>query len=230
MQEIIRYQELDSELRKLEAELASSKNRKGAAEMQMYLKDGQNRLMKLEEISASLMAQYQKAISLYNDFIEKLEKFAKNIENANEDQKESLMSMLNNFNSTAENLENNISVFANKINSVSKEVEAIMNNAKKAKHNLEVYKINYSKEKENLDPQISKIKNELELQKKKVDSALLNVYSTKAEGKIFPIFVPETKGKCGGCRMEISAGKLSLLKSKGVVECENCGRLIYIQK
>ena len=66
MQEIILYQELDSKIRKLEQELASSKNRKGATEMQQHLKDGQAKLLKLENIAETLSEQYQKALNLNN--------------------------------------------------------------------------------------------------------------------------------------------------------------------
>lgn len=230
MQEIIKYQEIDSNLRKLENELGSSKNRKSAAEMQQYLKEGQNKLLKLEEVADSLMKQYQKATNLYNDFVQKLEQLTKAVDSDNGEKSAELEAMINNFTSTADNLENNISVLANKIAAANKEFELLMSNAKKAKHNLEIYKANYSKEKERLDPQINKLKVELEKQKTKVDSALLAKYLAKAESRLFPIFVSEANGKCGGCRMEISAGKLSVLKSKGIIECENCGRLIYIQK
>ena len=68
----------------------------------------------------------------------------------------------------------------------------------------------------------------MDKQKAKVDPKLMAKYASKSEGKIFPIFVPETNGRCGRCRMEISASKLSDLKSKGTVECENCGRIIYL--
>ena len=41
------------------------------------------------------------------------------------------------------------------------------------------------------------------------------------------VFVLEINGKCGGCRMEISAQKKAILKAEGRIECENCGRIIY---
>ena len=229
MQEIINYQKIDSELRKLENELVSSKNRKGAAEMQQYLKDGQNRIMKLEEAAKGLAAQYEKAIALYNDFISKLEQLAKNAETVEEAKAEELETAISNFMNTSEVLENNINILGNKISAVNKEFEGLMNNAKKAKHNLEIYKANYNAERQKLEPEITKLKSELAKQKSKVEPALLAKYNAKSESKLFPIFVPEAKGRCGGCRMEIPAGKLSDLKSKGAIECENCGRFIYAE-
>ena len=227
MQEMIKYQQIDTQIRKLNGELASSKNKKGAAEMQQYLKDGQAKLIRLEEVADNLTKQYEKAVKLYNDFISKLEVLTKSVDSLSLDKVSEIETTINSFKSNSETLENNINALANKIAQANKEVESLMNNAKKAKHNLEVYKTNYAKEKEQIEPEIAKLSKELLDQKAKVDKALLAKYTQKSEGKVFPIFVAETQGKCGGCRMEISASKLSDLKTKGVIECENCGRLIY---
>ena len=56
MQEIIKYQEIDTKIRKIKNEIESSKNKKGAAEMQQYLKDGQAKLLKLESVAKNLTA------------------------------------------------------------------------------------------------------------------------------------------------------------------------------
>ena len=224
MQEILKYQELDLKLKKLENELNSSTNKKSAGEMQQYLRDGQTRLVKLEETAKVLVEQYQKATALYNDFVNKLEALAKEVEGG---VKENIEAVLKKFSADAEKLDNHIINLANKIAAVNKEFESLMNNAKKARNNLEIYKANFAKEKAKYDPEIEKLKKELEVQKKKVNQALLQKYLVKAEGKNVAILVPETNGRCGGCRMEISGVKLSTLKSKGMIECENCGRIIY---
>ena len=227
MQEIIKYQQIDMQIKKLNNELASSKNKKGAGEMQQYLKDGQAKLLKLEEVAENLTKQYEKAVKLYNDFVNKLEILTKSVESVGLEKVEELENTINNFKTNSEALENNIGALANKMNQANKEIETLMNNAKKAKHNLDVYKTNYTKEKAQIEPEVAKLSKELLDQKAKVDKVLLAKYLQKSEGKTGPVFVPETNGKCGGCRMEISASKRSELKAKGVIECENCGRLIY---
>lgn len=227
MQEIIKYQEIDSKIRKLNSELAASKNKKGAGEMQQYLKDGQTKLLKIEEVAENLTKQYEKAVKLYNDFVNKLELLTKSVESAELSKMAELENTINTFKANSETLENNINALANKIAQTNKEFEALMNNAKKAKHNLEVYKANYSKEKEKIEPEIARLSKELLDQKAKVNPAVMAKYNSKSEGKVFPIFVPCVDGKCGGCRMEISASKKSELNAKGMIDCENCGRLIY---
>lgn len=229
MQEILKYQDLDLKLKKLEAELNSSVNKKSASDMQQYLRDGQTKLVKLEENAKVLIEQYQKATALYNDFLNKLEALSKEVESGVAIQNENLDAVLKKFSADAEKLDNHIVNLANKISVVNKEFESVMNNAKKARHNLEIYKANFAKEKEKYDPEILKIKKALEEQKKFVNQSLLNKYLAKAEGKNIVVFVPESAGRCGGCRMEISGVKLSDLKAKGMIECENCGRVIYLK-
>lgn len=229
MQEIIEYQEIDARLRKLEGELRMSTNRKNAGDMQQYLKDGQARLVKLEAVAKTISEQYEQAVKLYNEFMNKLEKLVKDADSVESDN-ETVSLALSKLMQTAESLDNHIAGLQNKVVAVNKEVENLMNNAKKAKHNLEIYKLNYNKEKEKLEPEINKLKAEIENMKKKIKPELLAKYNSKSEGKIFPVFVVALNDKCGGCRMQIPVGKMSIFKDKGFVECENCGRIIYQSK
>ena len=227
MQEIIKYQEIDMNLKKLESELRSSANRNKASEMQQYLKDSQNKLVSLDDNAKALAEQYDKAVKIYNDFATKLDNLIKEVDKASADKVDALNALVEKFSADAAKLENHISTLQGRMNAVAREVDNIMNNAKKAKHNLEVYRAQYAKEKEQLDPKINSLKQELAKQKEKVPADLLAKYNTKSDGKILDIFVPEINGRCKGCRMEISAGKMSKLSKEGVIECENCGRYIY---
>lgn len=227
MQEIIKYQEIDIKIKKLESELRSSLNRKNAADMQQYLKDSQTKLVSLDENAKSLSEQYEKAVSIYNDFAGKLENLIKEIDKAPADKIDALNAMVEKFSSDAVKLDNHISTLQGRMNAVARDVESIMNNAKKAKKNLEIYRTEYLKEKEKIDPELARLKQELAKQKEKVSADLLAKYNTKADGKILDIFVPVINGRCKGCRMEISAGKMSSLSNNGIIECENCGRYIY---
>ena len=227
MQEIIKYQEIDINIKKLEAELRSSANRKNAADMQQYLKDSQVKLVSLDENAKALSDQYNKAVAVYNDFVTKLENLIAEVDKASGDKIASLNALIEKFSADATKLDNHISSLQGRMNAIARDVDAIMNNAKKAKRNLEIYRSEYTKEKEKIEPELNKLKAELEKQKSKVSANLLAKYNTKADGKILDIFVPEINGRCKGCRMEISAGKMSALLSEGIIECENCGRFIY---
>lgn len=230
MQEIIMYQEIDAKLRKLENELRSSSNRKNAGDMQQYLKDSQAQLVKLENAAKTISEQYNQATALYNEFLNKLETLSKEVEKTDAKNIDAVKQTLEKLTKTSIQLDSHIEALQQKIVAINKNVESLMNNAKKARHNLEIYKMNYNKEKEKVEPELNKLKTELESLKKKVKPELLAKYNAKSEGKVFPVFVSAMDNKCGGCRMVIPAAKMSALKDRGFIECENCGRIIYIEK
>lgn len=227
MQEIIKYQELDIKVKKLDAELKSSANRNNAIEMQQFLKDVQTKLVSLDNNAKALSEQYEKSVAVYNEFIKKLDNLVKEVDSANGEKSASLVAVIEKFSNDADKLENHISSLQGRMNAVSRDVDNLMNNAKKAKHNLEIYKAAYAQEREKIEPQITALKADLVKQRSKVSPDLLEKYDAKADGKISDIFVPEINGRCKGCRMEISAGKMSLLNTNGIIECENCGRYIF---
>lgn len=227
MQELLKFQNIDAELRKVSAGLFSSQNRKKANEMQQYLKDIQNKLFSLDENAGLVASQVEKVKQEYNDIVLKIE----NVLKANAASSEELERSENEVVRLSERLskiEKDLNNLQTKLVLINKDFEALMKNAKTARGNLNYYKQEYNKQKAQFEPQIEKLKAELEEQKKKVKPELLQKYYAKAEGKIFPIFVPLKDNRCGGCRMEVPAGKIKDLQTKKIIECENCGRIIYL--
>ena len=107
--------------------------------------------------------------------------------------------------------------------------EEIMKKSKLGREKFDGYKAKYTKLKADVEPKIAELKAQLAKIQKDIDSKLYQKYMQKRENRIFPVFVALTENKCGGCRMEISASKLGAMKNNefGVIECENCGRIIY---
>jgi len=98
--------------------------------------------------------------------------------------------------------------------------------ARAAKSSLEKSKTEFGVAKAETEQKIAGIRAELAELEKTADKTLLQKYKQKRNEKA-NVFVLEINGKCGGCRMEISAEKKAKLKADGRIECENCGRIIY---
>lgn len=226
MQEILKYQDIDLKIKKIEGEILSSECRQNAGKMQQYLKDSQTKIMQLESSSGKVVDTYKKATKLYNEFVEKLSELNKKIEGATLENIDGLKELVSKYYDILSKLEREISNMSNQINSINREFDNVMKNARTARKNLEVYKDEYNKLKETKEPEILALKKELDALKTKVNPELLKKYLAKREGKQ-PVFVPEKDGRCGGCRMEIPGIKLNELLSGGHIECENCGRVIY---
>lgn len=225
-QEMIKYQELDAKLRKLEKELAEIPERKKAAEMQNLLKDGQLRLASLEGNAQKSIENFEKAKSYYNELIIKVEALSKAIEGANLEKIKELQQTKNNFYLMIDKLEKELVKINAQLVMVNNEYNTIIKNAKSAKANLDLYKTKFAANKEALEPKIAAVKKELTEASKAIDKTILEKYKLKRENK-FPVFVRNVNGTCGGCRMAISASKMRDLNSNNFTECENCARIIY---
>ena len=228
IKEILEYQKLDGEIRKIEAEVKNSEDRKNATKMQDYLRDSQAKLVSLEKTSEKLVALYKKATLAYNDFAEKLDKLLKEGTGDSAEAVTARLEKANAFMLASAKLEKDLESLTASISKVNSDFDSIMKNSKTAKANFEVYKNRFNELKAKNEPKLLELKNKRDALKTKIDADLLSKYVHKAESK-YPVFVPVCDDKCGGCRMAISGTKLKQLKEKGAIECENCGRIIFLQ-
>lgn len=226
---ILEYQKIEGLVIKLENELAKSSDREKATEIQKELKNYHSRLVVLEENAKKVNNAYSVAIKKYQEYNEKLAELEKQVETASDDKVDFFEKAYKDFVNIANALEKEIAKMHNDIQQINHEYEEIMKRSRLGREKFDGYKAKYTKLKSELEPQIAENKDKLAKLQKEIDAKLYQRYSQKRENRIFPIFVPLTDNKCGGCRMEISASKLGAMKSNefGVIECENCSRIIY---
>ena len=229
LENILKYQEIESKLIAEESELSKSKDREKAAEIQQILKNQRSRIVELENQAAKVNASYKKATEKYAEFLKKLEALEKEMESADSSKVAVYEKAYKDFSAVANSLEKDIASIYSLIQEISKEYEGIMKKSKEDRAKFDKYKTAYDKLKAEKEPKITALKEELAKQVKSIDSKLLNIYNQKRDSKMFPVFVAIAAKKCGGCRMEISASKLGQMKTNeyGVIECEICGRFIY---
>lgn len=226
---ILEYQKIEGTIIKLENELAKSTDREKASEIQKELKNYHSRLVVLEENAKKVNSAYSIAIKKYQEYNEKLAELEKMVETGSDEKVDLYEKAYKDFLNIAGGLEKEITKMHNEIQQISHEYEEIIKRSKVGREKFDVYKAKYTKLKNELEPQITENKEKLAKLQKEIDSKLYQKYAQKRESRIFPVFVPLTDNKCGGCRMEISASKLGAMKSNefGVIECENCARIIY---
>ena len=229
LDKILEYQTVESELISLEGEITKSKDRERAAEIQQNLKNQHAKLLALENSAKIVGDQYKKATEMYEEYLNKLAKLEEEVKAAEPEKAELYAKMYKDFATVSSSLERDIQNIYASVQQISKDYEDIIRKSKTDREKFDRYKASYSKLKAELEPKIAEVKSKLESLSKGIDPKLLSVYKQKREGRIFPVFVALATNKCGGCRMEISASKLGQMKTNnlGVIECENCGRLIY---
>ena len=229
LENILEYQEIEGKLVAEENELLKSKDREKVAEISQLLKNQHARILTLEAQAQKVNDSYKKATAKYEEFLKKLEVLEKEMESADSSKIAVYEKAYKDFASVANALEKDIANIYNHIQQISKEYEEIIKKSKSDREKFDKCKASFAKLKAEKEPKIEELKSKLQTAKSKLDQKLLNVYLQKREAKKFPVFVALISNKCGGCRMEISASKLGQMKTNdyGVIECENCGRLIY---
>lgn len=109
--------------------------------------------------------------------------------------------------------------------------EGIGGELKDKKKELKDYELEYNSIVANLAKEIEKAGVDLEELKRTVDLKLYSRFKAIAE-KSGGVGIVEIKdGVCGGCQVTLSAFVLEKVwGGKGIVSCENCGRMFYFPK
>lgn len=226
MKNMLKYQEIDQEIARLESEMNQNGDRKNAIKFQNLLRDYQAKLMELNQKAKSLNEEFDKLRGVFNQMAENLEVVGKNLAVKDEKKIDGLIDANDAITNNLMRLEKKISSIVAGCTTVQNDYNTIMKNARTAKTNMEKFKESYATAKEAIEKQIVELKKEQEKLEKVADKTLLGKYKHQRSEKP-NVIVAEIGGKCGGCRMEISAIKKSKLKADGMIECENCGRIIY---
>ena len=100
--------------------------------------------------------------------------------------------------------------------------------ANKAREEFNINKEAYEKLLDAAKPEIDACKAEREKLKETVEPALLHKYMALKKNKIVPT-APIQNSRCGGCHMEMPSFTVSNASKNGYCECENCGRIVYIE-
>ena len=79
-------------------------------------------------------------------------------------------------------------------------------------------------------PELERLNEEVKAMEPDLDKALLAKYKQIKKNRVNPIALVQNN-QCQGCNMSLPSLTLSKLKEqKELVECENCGRILYVRE
>lgn len=231
IEQLLKYQEVDAKLRKIEVELAGSEARKKAVAAKKYIDGVEENVNKLNAKAEELMHAYREIADEQERLSEQKEEFQSAFEHA-EDEK-AIAYLLK----KVEDLETKIKRLVSQANKVLagmqgviKEYASIKNTTKAAQAQLAEHGKKYNELKQSKQEEKTAIEKELQELEGKVEPALMERYKKKRNGKIFPV-VYEIRGNvCGACNMELPMSVITRIKNGEVVECDQCGKLLYLKK
>lgn len=228
VEKLLKYQEEDEKLLKVERELAGSQERKNLAQAVNFVTKAAERLEALDGKALSLASTLEELNKRYADVSETLAEF------------ENLDELLEGGADTSF-YKKNLAQISEKLKAIKQEVNALTKAIKESNEEFQTlytknramqkqgkeYQEAYEKLKAEKRKESEVIKAELVKLSQDIAPEVMQRYQSKRSERIFPILCPEKDGRCSKCGSELSlAGKEKLLTG-GVVECDNCHRFIY---
>lgn len=229
IQNLLEYQQADAKLREIEKTLGGSEEKKKAVSAKKYLEGVEESVNKLDARASELYATYESVVGEQIKLKEQEGEISEAL-NVSSDEKEVAFLI-----KKAEELILKIKSLGNKASKILEEIQGLLKEYSTIKKTTQAaqtqYKENYSKYsalKESFKDEKEKIESQLEQLKKKVDQSLMARYLKKRADKIYPVLY-EVKGNiCGACRMELPMSEMNKLKNGEVIDCDQCGRMLYM--
>jgi predicted nucleic acid-binding Zn-ribbon protein len=227
--EILKYQNLDLELKKIEDELAKCDERKRAKQAQTFLKDAEESLKRMDKNAAELFAAYSriaKEFAAQNEMVSEYDKTVENCENLDE---------LNYLNKKVEKISDAIAALEREMSAVVRNIEELNKTFVDLRERVPRVKKTYvdnrqkfENKKNEKQGEIEKITAELSKIEKTNDNKLMEVYKRLRLENILPaVVLLFDNNKCGGCRTDMPLISVGKIASENYIICENCGRVIY---
>ncbi len=225
--QLLDYQKVDSDLRKIELEIASSDERRKYLQARKVMKAALDRLDALDSHAAEL-------IRMRNEIASRIEASAKGLEEYDDlDEmleggadvgfyKKNAQLMLDKLRSVKAELARLLS----EIENVSAEYKKLMEQGRQANKQYKENKEKADKIEHSHDGEIKALQEKLAEIGKTIDPKILEHYKLKRKEGIFPVVVP-LNGEFCVCGRDFPLAQQGSLAGGNMVECENCRRLVY---
>lgn len=232
MNNIFQYQLLDTQLRKMEADLRATEERKRMNSINQRIKDTEKALFTMDSRAAEVISLITKAQQIFASHEMEIKEFSKQISSL-ENMEEAIYfnRKLQEVSNDMTKLENDIRVLMREVAEISNKYEKFSNDYPLAKKQYAEAKVDFERLVEGRKDEAAALKANMKLLEAALDTQMSDKYKKLISQGIFPPFVELGVGnRCGGCMMELPSGLISQLNTKSYIECENCRRIIVVNK
>jgi predicted nucleic acid-binding Zn-ribbon protein len=228
VENLLKYQEEDSKLLKIEQETANSEERKKFVQTKNFLTKASEKLDQLEAKSIELTSMLDKLNKKYDEIVETLKDFEHIDELVEEGAnisfyKKNVLQITENL----KGLKGEIAQLTQVVKETSEEYQTLKKKVLTAQKQYPEYQAAYHEYKKSRQDETTAITNELEKLAKEIDPEVLKKYQAKRSERIFPIICALNGDRCSKCGMELSIAGKEAISSGKVIECENCHRFLY---
>lgn len=229
LNELLEYQTVDAELRKIEQEIAASEARKKYVQAKKFMETAGEKLEAQDRRAVELRRTAQGLTARYKEINEAINEYTA-IDESTEDE-----GQVSFYKRSAQSLADNLRALKGEINKLVSEIEGACEEYKKMKeqtiamqNQYKEYSEKFKETKNSRAAEVAEITKRLEKIGKNIPAETLEKYKQKRKERIFPILAPLTNDRCI-CGMDFAIAQQSKLSGGNVIECEHCRRFIYKQ-
>ena len=231
------YQQSDAKLEAFEKKLKNTATRKQLIKLQNYLKkqqillkDMENKAMVDQNSLSEVNAQHDKMTAELNKKHKDIGEYEKV---STEDLDFNVVKgLVHEYEMTYENIvkqKRKAVAVEKKADDTEKKLKDILSHVSKVQKDFALLKKKHEEELHAGAGELDSLKKAAEAAAKKVDADLLVRYKRSKQNKAMPVALL-SDGRCMGCNMDLPSSALAKIKKAGaIVECENCGRILYLK-
>jgi predicted nucleic acid-binding Zn-ribbon protein len=228
VEQLLKYQEEDSKLLKIEQETANSEERKKYIQIKNFLTKASEKLDQLEGKAQELNSLMQRLNDKYDEIKETLKDFENLDELVEEGADVSFYKRnVDQISEQIKSLKGELAALVSAAKGADDEYKELKKKVLVAQKQYPEYQAAYQEYKKGKQAQTAEITAELEKLAKDIEPEVLKKYQAKRSERIFPIICQLNGDRCSKCGMELSIAGKEIVSSGKVIECENCHRFLY---
>ena len=224
------FMQVDMEADKFETKMRQSANRQKLIKQRDFLKDQQTNMKKLENDVAVM----QDRLEAVTDEAERLEKVLASLSEEIEANPPTTVEEAQKQAESVQKLLDTLSRYEQELQKMRKDADIkdrqqkeIRVRAAKTKQEFDQLKVEYDREFKADTEKLQGLRGKTEQEAKKIDPAMLAKYRGIKQ-HVTPPMAKLINGQCSGCFMSLpSATLLEIRNGERIVECDNCGRILY---
>ena len=230
LKELWQFMQIDMEADKFEASMRQSENRKKLIKQRNFLMDQQSNMKKLE---SDVLAMQDRLEAIKDESIRLEKALSAAVKSIDDDPPKDAEAAEESI-ASIEKISNTISRYEQELQKMRKDAEQMDNQQKnlrmraaRTKQEYDQLKSIYDEEFKRDSAKLAKMRANTESESKKINPDLLARYKQIKQHSTPPM-ARLINDQCSGCFMALpSATLLELKQGEKLVECDNCGRILY---
>lgn len=226
------YQRIEAKVDELEGVVKNSELRKKLLRTRQYLLSSQDALQKMDAQAGEMRIMYETIFTRHQQMLERLAGMDSRAAGADLDtpleQVEGMRRESQDIYANLGRLEKDLQGMMVRLKAIGDKIVSMVQNVPKAKKDYAALREIYDVKVGELEAQCAPHKAQMKELEGRIDRALLKRYRNVKQTHAMPL-AAVSGNRCAGCNMELPYAMMQRVKEGDkLLECENCGRILYV--